>query len=362
MNNKYRNEVLDYASRLDVLTKGYGKFYERAIAVIEDQNETTIKTLLLSISKEINDENCTDEIKQISKKLKDSFYKYYGYIKVYEIYHAEQKEDLRTLSELQSELDELIGLEKVKFHINNLIAYQRVQKIRQTKGLKKVNNTMHLAFLGNPGTGKTTVARIVGRIYKQIELLSKGHFIEVSRSDLIAGYQGQTALKVKKVIEKSKGGVLFIDEAYSITENDHSDSYGRECLSELTKALEDYRDDLVVIVAGYTEPMNKFFESNPGLKSRFNTFIDFDDYTVEELEEILINMCKKDDYILQNKARDKIRQILIAQIDKKDENFANGRLVRNIYNDMVMKHAKRVINIKELSPEILSELTSDDCP
>ena len=135
--------------------------------------------------------------------------------------------------------------------------------MREKHKLHVTKSTLHLAFTGNPGTGKTTVARIVGRIYKQIGLLSKGHFIEVSRTDLIAGYQGQTALKVKKVIENAKGGVLFIDEAYSITENDNNDSYGKECLTELTKALEDYREDLVVIVAGYTEPMNKFFESNP---------------------------------------------------------------------------------------------------
>ena len=132
----------------------------------------------------------------------------------------------------------------VKDKVNDLIVYQKIQKMRRENDLYSVKSTLHLVFLGNPGTGKTTVARIVGRIYKQIGLLSKGHFVEVSRTDLIAGYQGQTALKVKKVIEKAKGGVLFIDEAYSITENDHSDSYGRECLTELTKALEDYRDDL----------------------------------------------------------------------------------------------------------------------
>ena len=142
------------------------------------------------------------------------------------------------------ELNSLVGLRVVKDKVNDLIVYQKIQKMRRENDLYSVKSTLHLVFLGNPGTGKTTVARIVGRIYKQIGLLSKGHFVEVSRTDLIAGYQGQTALKVKKVIEKAKGGVLFIDEAYSITENDHSDSYGRECLTELTKALEDYRDDL----------------------------------------------------------------------------------------------------------------------
>ena len=147
------------------------------------------------------------------------------------------------MSELLDELNSLIGLQKVKEKVNDLIIYQRVQKMRQDNNLHTVKRTLHLAFMGNPGTGKTTVARIIGRIYKQIGLLSRGHFVEVSRTDLIAGYQGQTALKVKKIIDQARGGVLFIDEAYSITENEHSDSYGRECLTELTKGLEDYRDD-----------------------------------------------------------------------------------------------------------------------
>lgn len=201
---------------------------------------------------------------------------------------------------------------------------------------------MHLAFTGNPGTGKTTVARIVGRIYKKIGLLSKGHFMEVSRTDLIAGYQGQTALKVKEVIEKAKGGVLFIDEAYSITENDHSDSYGRECLTELTKALEDYRQDLVVIVAGYSEPMKQFFDSNPGLKSRFNTFIEFEDYNDNELFEILQSLCKKEDYILSEELKQLIKNSLKKDSLKQKSKFSNGRFIRNLFEEMIMKQARRL--------------------
>ena len=228
------------------------------------------------------------------------------------------------------------------------------------QGLHSHKGTMHLAFTGNPGTGKTTVARIVGRIYKQIGLLSKGHFVEVSRTDLIAGYQGQTALKVKKVIDEARGGVLFIDEAYSITENDHSDSYGRECLTELTKALEDYRDDLVVIVAGYTEPMNHFFASNPGLKSRFNTFIEFPDYSAEELSRMFFKLCKENDYYLSDNVEDHVLKILLEQVKNKKENFANGRLVRNIYDDVTMNHARRVVKMNTPSREDLSLITCDD--
>lgn len=215
---------------------------------------------------------------------------------------------------------------------------------------------------GNPGTGKTTVARIVGRMYKQLGLLSKGHFMEVSRTDLIAGYQGQTALKVKKVIEKAIGGVLFIDEAYSITENEHSDSYGRECLTELTKALEDYRNDLVVIVAGYTEPMIKFFNSNPGLKSRFNTFIEFNDYNTNELLEMLKKICDKDNYILTDDVLDVIKKQIETIVVRNDKQFGNGRFIRNLYEEMIVNHAKRVININSPTKKQLQTFLCIDIP
>lgn len=361
MKNKYQSEILDYSLKLDLLTKSEGHFTEITKNLIEDQEDSTTKLLFSSISKQICKENCSTEIKQISKLLTENIYKYYGYERVYEICKSEySKEDTRTLTELQYELNRLIGLNKVKQQISDLIAFQQIQNLRKKQGLNNVNRTLHLAFLGNPGTGKTTVARIVGRIYKQIGLLSKGHFIEVSRTDLIAGYQGQTSLKVKKVIEKSKGGVLFIDEAYSITENEHSDSYGRECLTELTKALEDYRDDLVVIVAGYNNPMNVFFKSNPGLKSRFNNFIQFDDYNADELENILIKMCEKDNYTIKNETKHLIKKYLIEKTSSKDENFANGRLVRNLYDNLIMNQAKRIVKVKKLTRETLMEISNDD--
>jgi len=361
MDNKYKNELLDYASKLDALAEGFGKIAEYAIKIVEEQDEEATRMLLNRIAKVIDSGKHPKEANQISNALKDSVVKYYGYIKISGICNQQRLDDeVQSLPELLAELNKMIGLKNVKEKVGNLISYQKVQKMREKHGLAIAKGTLHLAFTGKPGTGKTTVARIVGRIYKQIGLLSKGHFIEVSRTDLIAGYQGQTALKVKQVMERAKGGVLFIDEAYSITENDHSDSYGRECLTELTKALEDYRDDLVVIVAGYTEPMNKFFESNPGLKSRFNTFIEFEDYTADELEEILVVMCQNNDYTLAEETRKRIKQSLIEQVATKEEHFANGRLVRNIYDDIVMNHAKRVVDIEEPSYEALSVIASDD--
>ena len=296
MENKREKNLINIASKLDAITNSYGEITKLAFSIVEDKDDSATVELCKKISEFAKNE--MKQIVQVAQALKDEIVSYYGYIRVKEICNDKKLlpvEEEKSLDELLNELDELAGLKKVKATVNDLIAYQRVQKLREKEGLFSSKSTLHLAFTGNPGTGKTTVARIVGRIYKQIGLLSKGHFLEVSRTDLIAGYQGQTALKVKEVIERAKGGVLFIDEAYSITENDHSDSYGRECLTELTKALEDYRDDLAVIVAGYTEPMKLFFESNPGLKSRFNTFIEFEDYDEEELDSIMNMMCKKND-------------------------------------------------------------------
>lgn len=361
MIDKYKKILIEEATRLDNLVNRSGKILKYAKNIVENQDEQSTINLVKEMAIVISNKNCSDEIKKCSKLLNDNLIKYYGYIEMSNICNkTNENEDKRTLEELLKELNDLVGLNNVKNKVNDIISYQTVQKLRKMKGLNVTQNTMHIAFLGNPGTGKTTVARIIGHIYKQLGLLSKGHFIEVSRTDLIAGYQGQTALKVKKVIEKAKGGVLFIDEAYSITENDKSDSYGRECLTELTKALEDYRDDLVVIVAGYTEPMNKFFKSNPGLKSRFNTFIEFDDYNVNELEKILVNMCEKNDYILDEEVKEKIREDLNKKIENKDAYFSNGRLVRNIYDNIVMNHARRVVSIENPTRDILSIIMAQD--
>lgn len=361
--NKYQTALIDNASKLDAVTGACGIITKLAVDIVGGSDKNAPLSLVRIIAEIVNDQDSKLEFRQLAQAVRSSLIEHYGYIGLQNACKEEEdvaEESLKTLSELLTDLNALIGLESVKKKVNDLIAYQKVQKIRRENNMYSPKHTLHLAFMGNPGTGKTTVARIVGHIYKQLGLLSKGHFVEVSRTDLIAGYQGQTALKVRQVIDKAKGGVLFIDEAYSITENDHSDAYGRECLTELTKALEDYRDDLVVIVAGYVKPMEKFFDSNPGLKSRFNTFVQFNDYDADELFQILVIMCQTSCYHLSAKAEIASKDLLARCILHKDEYFANGRLVRNLYDDLVMSHARRIAEVEKPSKEELSLIVEGD--
>ena len=228
------------------------------------------------------------------------------------------------------------------------------------KGLHSPKNTMHLAFTGNPGTGKTTVARIVGRIYRKLGLLSKGHFMEVSRTDLIAGYQGQTAHKVKEVIEKAKGGVLFIDEAYSLANSENPNDFGQEAIETLLKGMEDHRADLIVIVAGYTELMGEFINSNPGLESRFNKYFYFEDYNGEQLAEIFLSMCAKNGYKTNAETTEKIGRAFAEFYEGRDENFGNARDVRNIFEKAVARQADRIAQMENPGREDLMTLCVSD--
>lgn len=364
MRNQYSQNLLNSACKLDALTQSNGIISKYAMEVVQNNDERSAQKICNIINRLIEGEYSRELLSQ-AKDLKESLVRFYGHVHLVRICNSDtiNGDNIeKSLDELLEELSSLVGLENVKSKVKDLIAYQRIQVLRKESGLATPKSTLHLAFTGNPGTGKTTVARIVGRIYRQIGLLSKGHFIEVSRTDLIAGYQGQTALKVKDVIERAKGGVLFIDEAYSITENDHTDSYGRECLTELTKALEDYRDDLVVIVAGYTEPMKKFFDSNPGLKSRFNTYIEFEDYNAENLLQILNSMCSKADYVLEPALALKIQEGISRILVQKDNLFSNGRYVRNLFESLVMNHARRVSNLNSPNLTDLKTLNEEDIP
>ena len=256
------------------------------------------------------------------------------------------------------DLDSLTGLQNIKHDVKELMDFVTVQKMREEKGLKSVPVSLHLVFTGNPGTGKTTVARIIARLYKKIGVLSQGQLVEVDRAGLVAGYVGQTAMKTQEKIAEAKGGVLFIDEAYTLAKD--GNDFGQEAIDTILKAMEDNREDFVVIVAGYTEPMEKFINSNPGLKSRFNKYIDFPDYKIEELVEIFDSNCKKYDYILEEEAKNQVKSLVMLRKTERLENFANAREVRNLFEEIITNQARRIARMDNPTDEDMRTITVDD--
>ena len=256
------------------------------------------------------------------------------------------------------ELGELIGLDNIKKDVRELAAFAKIQKLRKEQGIKTVPVSLHLVFTGNPGTGKTTVARILAKIYRKIGVLSKGQLVETDRSGLVAGYVGQTAIKTQEMIDKAIGGVLFIDEAYALSQKD--DAFGEEAINTVLKAMEDHRDDLIVIVAGYTEPMEKFIASNPGLKSRFNKYIDFPDYTIDELEAIFELNCRKYDYRIDDEIKKHIRGMLVQKKLASQENFANAREVRNLFEEIITNQARRLAETDSPDADAMMTILPED--
>ena len=272
---------------------------------------------------------------------------------------AKSSEEKPSFDELMAQLESLVGLNEVKKDVKNLVNLMKVRKLRQENDLPVPPMSLHMVFMGNPGTGKTTVARLISGLYAAIGVLSKGQLVEVDRSGLVAGYVGQTALKTQEAIKSALGGVLFIDEAYSLSSGGEND-FGREAIETILKAMEDHRDDLIVIVAGYDEPMQKFLSSNPGLESRFNKYFYFPDYTGEQLLTIFKNQCKKNSYTLSPAAEEAAKALFDRLYQERDDNFGNGRDVRNCFEDMIVRQSNRVAAMEAPTKEDLMTVLPED--
>ena len=265
-----------------------------------------------------------------------------------------------TLEQLMEELNTLVGLKSVKQDLTNLINLVKIRKLREERGMKQPDITLHLVFSGNPGTGKTTVARLLAKIYKVLGVVSEGQLVEVDRSGLVAGYVGQTATQTAEVVESAIGGILFIDEAYTLIKGGDEKDFGQEAVDTLLKLMEDNRDDLIVIVAGYTDKMEEFVNSNPGLKSRFNKYIFFNDYSGSELTEIFNNMAKKQEYDTDKEAGAFVEDYLTKKATAHEENFANAREARNYLERCIERQATRIVEIENISDDDLRTLTLPD--
>lgn len=263
----------------------------------------------------------------------------------------------RSIEELLAELDALIGLDHVKTEVRRLTSLLRVQRLRADAGLPAIETSRHLVFTGNPGTGKTTVARLLSQIYRTLDVVEKGHLVETDRADLVAGFVGQTATKTKAVLESALGGTVLIDEAYALARGGEND-FGREAIDTLVKFMEDHRDDLAVVVAGYPREMREFIDTNPGLESRFARTLEFPDYTTDELLRIFDLMSGKQEYHLDERARARLREVVEAE--PRGRGFGNARFVRNVFEQAVSMHAVRLADVDQPTTEQLTMLAAAD--
>ena len=272
----------------------------------------------------------------------------------------EAQEDSGSLEELIGEVDALIGLENIKDEVKSLVNALQVQQMRKSQGLPNPEISNHMIFFGNPGTGKTTIARQLGHLYRHLGILSKGHFIETDRSGLVGGYLGQTAIKTTEVLSSALGGILFIDEAYTLSSTHGEDQYGQEAIDTILKYMEDHRDDLVVIAAGYENLMGEFLKSNPGMKSRFNKYFHFKDYSEDELTEIFLCIASDASYMLDEEAKAHLRGITKEIVQNKPENFGNGRTMRNLFERSLANQANRIVALSKSDKIDLQRIAAED--
>lgn len=265
-----------------------------------------------------------------------------------------------SLQDLLLQLNSLIGLKNIKASVTSLANLIKVQKERRARNLEATGISLHSVFYGNPGTGKTTVARLLGKIFRSLGVLSKGHLVEVDRAALVAGYVGQTSQKVDDVVKEALDGVLFIDEAYALSQEGAQYDFGREAIEILLKRMEDHRDRLIVIVAGYTDEMNRFLDSNPGVRSRFSRYFQFSDYSTEELHAIFIKLASDAQYTLRDSASAALRAVIAKAYAERDRTFGNGRYVRNLFERAIERHANRIAGIVPLTHELLVTLEEPD--
>ncbi|MCR5654746.1 MAG: AAA family ATPase [Lachnospiraceae bacterium] len=344
-------KLTDYSMMLDSFLKEYGLYASGAPNELIEANLSEMENLSFDMpliidpatGKPMGEEDDEKSGKKNKKAEKDG-----------------KEETEVTLDQMLEELNSLVGLEEVKADLNNLINFIKVMKLREAHGMKQPEISLHLVFSGNPGTGKTTVARLLAGIYQKLGVLAKGQLVEVDRSNLVVGYIGQTATKTSKVIDSAIGGVLFIDEAYTLTSGKDEKDFGQEAVDTLLKRMEDNRDELIVIVAGYTEPMEEFVDSNPGLKSRFNKYIFFKDYTGEELYKIFQLQCKKQQYHLNKAAGKYVKEYLTARAEAHEENFANAREARNYLERCIERQANRIVGLENVDGKVLEELVLAD--
>ncbi|WP_257350537.1 stage V sporulation protein K [Pseudalkalibacillus decolorationis] len=272
---------------------------------------------------------------------------------------VETKEKHVPLKNIQKELDTLVGMQELKDLVNEIYAWLYINKCRESVNLKTGKQVLHMMFKGNPGTGKTTVARMIGKLFHDMNVLSKGHIIEVERADLVGEYIGHTAQKTRELVKKALGGILFVDEAYSLARGGEKD-FGKEAIDTLVKSMEDQQNDFILILAGYSNEMDHFLTLNPGLPSRFPVVVTFPDYTVDQLMEIAIRMTKEREYKLAHDAERKLRNHLLQLLAKENQTFSNGRYIRNLLEKSMRKQSMRLLKEGKEGKDYLMTISEKD--